>query len=152
MGLDMYLTKEVFIGGEYEHREVSGVCKIILGRDKINLNIPIERIGTIILEVGYWRKANHIHDWFVKNVQSGTDDCGRYYVSLDKLKELKKLCKDVIKNTKLAGEVLPTKSGFFFGGTDYDEYYIEDCKNTIKIIDKALNDKISGDLYYQSSW
>ena len=23
-----------------------------------------------------WRKANHIHQWFVQNVQDGNDDCG----------------------------------------------------------------------------
>ena len=27
-------------------------------------------------EVGYWRKANAIHGWFVRNVQNGKDDCG----------------------------------------------------------------------------
>jgi len=25
-------------------------------------------------ENGHWRKANHIHDWFVKNVKGGVDD------------------------------------------------------------------------------
>lgn len=26
-------------------------------------------------EIGYWRKANHIHKWFVDCVQDGEDDC-----------------------------------------------------------------------------
>ena len=29
----------------------------------------------IIEQVGYWRKANQIHNWFVENVQDGEDDC-----------------------------------------------------------------------------
>ena len=41
--------------------------------------------------VGYWRKANQIHDWFVRNVQSGEDNCRDYHVSREKLEELKNL-------------------------------------------------------------
>ncbi len=37
------------------------------------------------IEVGYWRKANQIHNWFVKNVQGGVDDCGYYGVTKEKL-------------------------------------------------------------------
>jgi len=36
----------------------------------------------------YWRKANQIHKWFVDNVQGGEDNCGEYYVSHEKLKDL----------------------------------------------------------------
>ena len=28
----------------------------------------------------YWRKANAIHGWFVKNAQQGIDDCRTYSV------------------------------------------------------------------------
>ena len=56
----------------------------------------------------------------------------------------------VIEDPKVAMELLPTTSGFFFGGTDYDQYYIEDIKETIKILTKAL--KEDGDYYYNSSW
>jgi hypothetical protein len=31
---------------------------------------------------------------------------------------------------------LPTAEGFFFGDTDYDEYYIQDLKDTIEIVEK----------------
>jgi len=39
-------------------------------------------------EVGYWRKANAIHKWFVDNVQNGEDDCQRYDVTPAQLTEL----------------------------------------------------------------
>ncbi|RLB83158.1 MAG: hypothetical protein DRH15_05655, partial [Deltaproteobacteria bacterium] len=55
----------------------------------------------VVIEVGYWRKANAIHRWFVENVQDGNDDCERYYVPREKLKELKDLCQEVIKKSKL---------------------------------------------------
>ena len=37
----------------------------------------------------YWRKANQIHGWFVKNVQNNNDDCGLYEVSIDQIKKLR---------------------------------------------------------------
>ena len=32
----------------------------------------------------------------------------------------------IMQNSELAKELLPTTTGFFFGGTDYDEYYMEE--------------------------
>ena len=43
----------------------------------------------------YWRKANHVHKWFVDNVQDKKDDCGEYKVEVSKLKELLKICKKI---------------------------------------------------------
>ena len=56
---------------------------------------------TISFEVGYWRKANQIHKWFVEECQEGNDDCKDYWVSRDQLKELLELCKEVLKESKL---------------------------------------------------
>lgn len=51
--------------------------------------------NSIWSEVGYWRKANQIHNWFVENVQNGVDDCERYEVSEDDLQKLLTICKKV---------------------------------------------------------
>jgi hypothetical protein len=56
---------------------------------------------------------------------------------------------------KVAAELLPTQGGFFFGGTDYTEYYLQDLKHTIRIVDACLaahakNDSIV--FYYHASW
>lgn len=45
---------------------------------------------------------------------------------------------DVIVNPELAQELLPTESGFFFGSTDYDQWYVEDLKHTVEILDKVF--------------
>jgi len=60
----------------------------------------------------------------------------------------------IVKDSSVAERLLPTKSGFFFGGTDYDEYYIEDLKDTVKILERALNeiDFKHERLIYSSSW
>jgi len=149
MGLDMYLDEEIYIGGEFEHRQVKGTVDIYI-RDK-KVDIPLNRIASITLRAGYWRKANQIHNWFVENVQGGIDDCQKVYVSTEDLEKLRDTCRKVLENKKLASELLPTQSGFFFGGTEYNEFYFEDLEYTIIIIDECLKSK-NGKFYYHSSW
>lgn len=100
----------------------------------------------------YWRKSNQIHNWFVENVQKGIDDCREYYVSKDKLKELREVCRKVMfeKDPSLLRPV----EGFFFGSNEVDEWYWEDIKHTIKKLDKVIKHKDFDELsfYYQSSW
>ena len=148
MGLDMYLYKEIYIGADYEHRKVKGSIDITTNGEKID--IPLNKVSSIDLKMGYWRKANHIHKWFVDNVQNGKDECQRSYVEESKLKNLRTICQTVLDDNKLASQLLPAQSGFFFGGTEYDDYYFEDIKRTIEIIDECLKD--GGDFYYRSSW
>jgi hypothetical protein len=155
MGLDMYLNKRTYIGAEYEHRKVTGSINIVA--DGKPVDIKFNRISSITERVGYWRKANHIHNWFVTNVQNGVDDCVDYYVSEENLLKLLAACKEVKENQSKSTEVLPTKGGFFFGGTEYDEYYMADIDNTIAIIEALIAEKgdakyFSGDIYYSASW
>lgn len=140
----------------------------------------------IMDQVGYWRKANQIHNWFVENIQDGVDDCDYHReVREEDLEDLLDVCKTVLKSCEMvegeicngytyedgkqipmmedgkyvkdpsvAEELLPTSSGFFFGSYDYDEYYVEDIKNTIEIITKVLEttDFETQMIYYVSSW
>ena len=48
----------------------------------------------------------------------------------------------VIIDPSVAEELLPCCSGFFFGGSDYDEYYVSDIVNTIKILEEVLADGV----------
>jgi hypothetical protein len=79
MGLDMYLTKKTYIGAEYQHRKVAGTVSITINDKPVN--IQFNRISEISERVGCWRKANHIHRWFVENVQGGEDDCDEYEIN-----------------------------------------------------------------------
>jgi hypothetical protein len=147
MGLDMYLYGKKYFSSFNEEKKAQA--------DRIGeiLNIPADlEVKEISVEFGYWRKANHIHNWFVNNIQKGTDNCGTYYVSPEQLQELHKACKEVLENKNSAKNILPTASGFFFGNTSYDDCYFGDCEHTIKIIDRCLQHK--GDFYfsYHSSW
>ena len=131
----------------------------------------------------YWRKANHIHNWFVNNVQDGEDDCGVYEVDVEQLAELAHVCAEVMNHSKLvpgkvvshyefddggkmvpvmvdgmviedptvAEELLPVAEGFFFGGTDYEEWYYEDTKRTFLML-SAMLEHIKQDPESQFSW
>lgn len=156
MGLDMYLSRKIFVGAEYENREVTGKIEIFVR----GTHLPVEfnKVSEIVERVGYWRKANQIHQWFVENVQEGDDDCREYHVSFEKLKELGAICARIDEAEKtgkdwknLAMKLLPPQEGFFFGSTEVDENYLADIRDTIGIID-ALNPDGSGSFYYQASW
>jgi hypothetical protein len=151
MGLDMYLYKRNSIfAGDWVKPEFRQEV-IVKKAGEIDPRIKSDRIREVIEEVGYWRKANHIHKWFVENVQNGVDDCKEYYVSASKLSQLRDLCAKVLEDDKLASELLPTTSGYFFGGTEYDEYYFGELQGTIRILDEAIANS-DGDYYYRASW
>lgn len=109
----------------------------------------------IMQQVADWRKANAIHEWFVENIQDGEDDC-RYHreVTESDLEKLLETCKAVLKDIGKAEELLPTQSGFFFGSTDYDQWYFDDIKYTIEQIEQVLKETDFDiyAIYYCSSW
>lgn len=148
MGLDMYLNAERYLwsfGNDADTQLGENISQLV--------GLPESaKVKTIKVEAGYWRKANHIHKWFVDNVQGGVDECQDSFVSRDQLKELRETCQKVLDNPDLAATLLPTAEGFFFGGTSYDQWYFSDIEDTIKIIDNALALPDQWDFEYHSSW
>lgn len=178
MGLDMYLKRKVYLGLQYDHNKIENTKSEIVLNGK---HYPTGNLEYLEYNVGYWRKSNQIHKFFVDNVQDGVDDCKEYYVSPEHMQKLYDLCIEVkekailvdaniqngtiLKNSKATpiiekgkvisnaeeiAELLPTESGFFFGSTDYNEYYMNDIEETIKILKPLLDCK--DDIYYRSSW
>ena len=150
MGLDMYLEKRTYVK-QWDHQSAEEKHDVVVTKGGQPTNIDPKKVKYIIEEAGYWRKANQIHRWFVDNVQNGVDNCGDYYVGSEKLAELLELCKKVKADNSLAEELLPSASGFFFGGTEYDEWYFNDIENTIAVLEEVLEDD-RADYYYSSSW
>jgi hypothetical protein len=63
----------------------------------------------------------------------------------------------VIEDSSVAEDLLPTADGFFFGGTDYDEYYMQDILNTIEMLKPEIEAKYADgfyepEYYYRASW
>ena len=164
MGLDMYLHAKKYV----EKIDWKKLNELDLDMDSDEAIYPLwndivetsgmKDVATDIYGVNvevtcaYWRKSNQIHKWFVDNVQGGEDNCGEYYVSQDKLKELRETCRQAVfaKDPSL----LPPQAGFFFGSYDIDEWYWKDIKNTMKKLDRifALPDFDKLSFYYNSSW
>jgi len=147
MGLDMYLTAKKFIFDDEDRIRL----REAIGKVYPEIELKPEEIS---FEVMYWRKANAIHLWFVKNVQNGVDDCGNYYVSEENLRKLLDVVKEVLRNREKAQELLPTQEGFFFGGVEYDEYYFKDLEETEIKIQEILDNELYKifDFEYHSSW
>lgn len=127
MGLDMYLHAKRYMSSFNE--EDKALAEVIKAERVKGMDV-LGDLKYIECEAMYWRKANHIHKWFVDNVQDGQDDCRSYYVSDDQLKALHDLCEAVLLDRTRAAELLPAADGFFFGSTDYDEGYFADISYT----------------------
>lgn len=104
MGLDMYLEKRTYVGNNYKKLEEQAVIKV--------QGVKQERVNAVVEEVGYWRKSNAIHHWFVMNIQNGENDCGTYFVHKEQLKSLLLACKEVLEKTKV-------KKGLITSGYKY---------------------------------
>lgn len=154
MGLDMYLYASKYSSDaawrdEDDRKLFNEVLKAVDGESFIDKDLPSLIVD---IKVGYWRKANQIHQWFVDNVQEGNDNCAEYYVSREKLQQLRDECVSVKGDKEAAEELLPPSQGFFFGSTEIDEWYWQDIDETIEILDKCLKMPEEWSFKYQSSW
>jgi hypothetical protein len=153
MGLDQYLYAKKYTSDStyFNTAETFTTLKETLGDDARYLVKDMPSIS-IEMKVGQWRKANAIHAYFVENCQGGEDDCRESYVDRDKLVELLDLCKQVLADHSKADELLSTQSGFFFGSTEYGEWYFQDLEDTVSVIENCLTMGDEWSFYYQSSW
>lgn len=148
----MYLRKKHYVKNwEHEKPEEKKTFAVLKGGIPMK-EINLSRIYEITEEVGYWRKANAIHKWFVEKVQKGEDDCKEYYVSREQLQELLADVVVVLRARHLAPALLPTQEGFFFGSYDYDEWYWKDMEETKVLLEGLLAEQEGGEFYYHSSW
>lgn len=86
--------------------------------------------------VGYFRKVNLLFA-YCQNRGILIDEYFAYITKAEALDIIDR-CKKVLADHDLAGELLPTRSGFFFGSTDYDEWYFSDVEDVLKTFEKCL--------------
>ena len=148
MGLDMYLTAKRYVWNyKDEDKALQDQLDDVM-KDDLAEGMRVKEVAVDAL---YWRKANHIHKWFVDNCQDGEDDCREYWVDAKQLVRLKELCESVLLQKDVG--LLPTADGFFFGSTDYDEWYWSEIEETAKGLEKVLKlDTDKWDFYYRASW
>jgi len=99
----------------------------------------------------YFRKVNFIFAYYESKGKMQNE----WYAltDADDIDDLISRCEQVLKDRDLANALLPTQSGFFFGSTDYDEWYfsdVKDCLKQMKKYRKLLKDGVTG--YVIFSW
>ena len=115
-------------------------------------------------KVAYWSKANAIHNWFCNHCECLEDQVLYKVTREDVFRLIGTICHvlaasevdpetNMIKDSSLAQELLPTCRGCFFGSTDYDDLYIDKLEISIEELGKALGamekDTV---LFYYASW
>lgn len=148
----MYLSRRTYVKN-WDHMTPEEKHNITIKRGgKPVKDIKPERISYITEQVMYWRKANAIHNWFVEKVQEGVDDCKEYDVSKEQLQSLLDIIKSILRGEAKPEDVLPAQEGFFFGSTEYDEWYFKDLEETRDVLEALLKEDTRGYYSYQSSW
>lgn len=171
MGLDMYLYAEKY-ESKYRNKTLSYPKEL----EELSRSINTYSIAskTTTYKIGYWRKFNALHNYIINHFANGRDECQRVYLLEEEIKEILNILKKVeesfktakIKEEKdgyiiyenpIAEKLLPTKDGFFFGSLDYDDFYLDYVKRSIKIFEEVLKlleerPEEGYDIYYQASW
>lgn len=150
MGLDMYLVAKKYMYTYNEDHPDYEMAKQVT--EALGLDFKDTPVKEVSIDAMYWRKANAIHNWFVQECQEGVDDCRESWVSRESLEKLLALCRKALAQPVMAGEVLPTKNGFFFGSTELDEWYFQAMTDTVKQLEKLLKMPKEWDFYYRASW
>jgi|LauGreStaDraftv2_3_1035109.scaffolds.fasta_scaffold30672_2 hypothetical protein len=151
MGLDMYLTAKRYLS---KYNPEDAKLRELVSAIDFGFSGEVEQIS---FEAMYWRKANAIHRWFVNEIQDGVDNCAEYNVGEESLAKLRDICKQVLADPSQADVLLPPQSGFFFGCTEVDEWYLEQLKYTVERLTEILElpevkDGRNINFYYSSSW
>jgi hypothetical protein len=164
MGLDMYLYARKGISsfdwekgpdGQMKHKQNADykILTSLMGASEWAASESSLAYAQVSIQVGYWRKVNAIHNWFIENLADGEDNCQAIYVPRSSLIDLKITCEEVLKDHSKAEELLPTGAGFFFGSTEYDEWYFNGVEITSAMLSRLIEDVPEGWAFeYQASW
>ena len=162
MGLDQYLWRKKY-GDIYDFKKEYPNCKA----KKLTVKVTAEfadgdikekeyivedpqHDGSVLLPQAYWRKANAIHGWILRNtVGEDNDNCQPIEIEGNQLVDLINDCKTVLEDHSKAEKLLPVMEGFFFGSYEYDEWYFEYLENTIKQLEGI---EPTDTFVYRASW
>lgn len=179
MGLDMYLHKKnhlteeqqatareakamiekyekLYDAAKSESRREYYLEKLTKWQDKLN---TVQEYT----EVYYWRKANAIHAWFERYLlrERGIqeiEDCESYVIGTKCLEELVADCKSVLAYSQdkcfeeVASRYMPTQHGFFYGSTDYGEWYVDNLQETATELASILLNSDEDDEFIYTAW
>jgi hypothetical protein len=150
MGLDMYLEAKLHLP-PYDkaldpvRRAIGQAIGYTPPMEKPDNDATLMEITGVTVRVGYWRKFDSLHRWFVNHVQEGHDDCRPAYVSPETLAELEEQLDQVSNDPASASE--------YFVREDDDPMTEDDIDYTLRIVAQAKKLQERGwDIYYRASW
>lgn len=162
MGLDMYFYERHWLEPQKNKRG---------NLVKPSFSIPtqmygkgrkrFEHVSYITCKVGYFRKANAIHKYFLDRCgysDSFDDVNGRdLFPSVVDILELKEICLQLLgltgkKFKEMAKELLPTAEGFFWGSLEYDRWYRRDLREFVKMVNKLHLHDPNVTVIYNADW
>lgn len=157
MGLDMYFSARKT---EFEHRfdELPNI-KIEYDEDLVDLQAYVTQRKSLSVtteyDIGYFRKFNALHNYIVREFTNGEDNCRPVYLSHEDCHKILDTLKSITPEN--AKDIMPTGSGFFFGSTEYDDYYFSDVADAIELFELICNlvdkdEKYKWSIIYQASW
>lgn len=94
-------------------------------------------------EVAYWRKFNALHAWMERNLNGGLPtNCDHLTIDGEQMAGLMVTCREIVADPSKALELLPPEEGFFFGGTEVDEWYLKKCQETADTLQAILDAEV----------
>jgi hypothetical protein len=102
----------------------------------MGLDLFIEKVSR--KELAYFRKVNFLIPFFENYFNTKLENLKDLEITRESIEELKNRCESILKDHTLAKDLLPTKSGFFFGNTDYDDDYYGKVKLTLQYCEAIL--------------
>jgi len=91
-----------------------------------------------------FRKHNYLFRW-VENRIGEIENCKHYKLKKSDIEELLNSVNEVLADHSKAQELLPTQSGFFFGSTEYDEWYFNDLEYAQQELTAMLADWVGNE-------
>lgn len=149
MGLEMYLEAKRYVAPsdtqtEPMRRAIGAAIGYVPSKEKPGQDPSLLEVSGVTVRVGYWRKCDALHQWFVSNVQEGINDCRPAFVSVDILIELEEQLEQVGEDPASASEHFTA---------DVDEMLEEgEIDYTLSILHHAKRLQAQGwDIYYRAS-
>lgn len=99
-----------------------------------NAHHPIEAME----KVWTGRKENHIQCYMEGEVGE-VENLDYLFLNKEHIERLVDRLQRVADDHSQAGVLLPTEQGFFYGSTDYDEFYFEDIEAELKEFRELLD-------------
>lgn len=101
----------------------------------------------------YFRKYNFLYGWVRRKLKlPELKNCEHYKITRPMVNDLIDDITKVLSDHSLAEKLLPTEDGFFFGSTEYDDWYYEDLADAKQQLSELLAKMSNGEPADFWSW